>query len=434
MNAAIFTLGCRLNQYESEVLADQLSARGFKIVPWGGNDVALGIINTCAVTRLAEAKCRQIIRNFIKANPSAFCVITGCYSQTNAEAIAKIKGVDCVVGNQNKLNIDAWFPQNLEKSFPPKMFVEPMSRDDFSVPFVPASDSITLRANLKIQDGCDFFCSYCLIPKARGRARSREFDDIVAEAKSLVSRGVRELVLTGVNIGTYHFENKTIVEIVDALAAIPNLARIRIGSIEPMTIPEDILDRMADPGHPLMPFLHMPIQSACDRILKDMHRHYNVAEYLKFLNHAVARVPALTVGTDIMIGFPGETNEEFAITCDNFMNYPFTFCHVFTYSERAGTSAARRSDQVDVPTRQRRSSTLRALSAKKREKFMQQFIGQTVEVLFENPVPEKNITPAYTPNYLRVLVAGTHTANTLARVKITACTRGGNAAMIGEIC
>ncbi len=418
MKASIFTLGCRLNQYETEVLSDQLVARGFEILPWGSSGVDLGIVNTCAVTRLAEAKCRQIVRNFVRQNPQAFCVVTGCYAQTSAAALAKIPGVDLIVGNRDKLATDAWLPRDLQKLPFPRQTVVAMPKEDFKVPFVPVTQAISLRANLKIQDGCDFMCSYCLIPKARGRARSRDFEDIVAEARSLVARGVRELVLTGVNIGTYRFGDKTIVEIVDALAAIPQLARIRIGSIEPKTVPEGILDRMANPAHPLMPFLHLPIQSACDRILKDMHRHYDVAEYFQFLNRAVSRVPGLTVGTDIMIAFPGETDAEFEMTCDNFMRQPFTFCHVFTYSERPTTSAARRQDQVPVPVRQRRSAILRGLSAKKRRAFMLKYIGQTQEVLFENPVPGKNVTPAYTQNYLRVLVEGVHPANTLAQVEL----------------
>lgn len=416
--ASVFTLGCRLNQYESEVLEDQLRSRGFEIAPRGGKDVALGIINTCAVTGLAEAKCRQTIRNFIKANPSAFCVVAGCYSQTAAAEAAKIPGVDLVVGNADKLNLDAWFPKTLEKTFPPKISVAAMPKGDFTVPFVPAEEAVSLRANLKIQDGCNFMCSYCLIPKARGRARSRDFADIVAEAKSLVARGVRELVLTGVNVGTYDFEGKTIVEITDALAEIKDLFRIRIGSIEPKTVPEGILDRMADPSHPLMPFLHIPAQSLCDRILKDMHRHYNVAEFSDFLEFAAKRVPALTVGTDLMVGFPGETDAEFEESCRRFMSLPFAFCHVFSYSERAGTPAACRKDRISVPVKQRRSAVLRALSLKKRREFMEKFVGGEAEVLFENPVPAKKITPAYTRNYLRVLVPGIFAANTLARVSL----------------
>lgn len=423
--ACVFTLGCRLNQYETEVLRDKLAAGGYSIVEWG-EAADLAIINTCTVTRLAEAKCRQIIRGFVKANPKGFCAVVGCYSQTGTPAIARIPGVDLIVGNQDKLNV-LEYVGDASKNSVPVIVREKISRDDFTVSFV-GDAPFNKRANLKIQDGCNFMCSYCIIPFARGRARSRDFENLMAEARSLAERGVRELVLTGVNIGTYGNSGKDILGIVDALAEIPGIDRIRIGSIEPKTIPDGIFDRMSDPAHPLMPFLHLPIQSGCNRILKDMHRHYTLEEYLDFAERVCARVPNLCLGTDIMIGFPGETDEEFEETCRTFMEGPFAYCHVFTYSERDGTPAARRTDRVPVPVRQRRSAALRALSSKKRHAFMERYLGQEAEVLFENP--SGDVFPGYTQNYLRVIVPasafpGENLANQMRTVRLASI--GGDA-------
>ena len=286
--ASLFTLGCRLNQYETEALRDRLEARGYEIVPWGV-PADLAIINSCTVTQLAEAKCRQIIRGFIKANPQSFCAVVGCYSQTGAEAIAKIAGVDLIVGNRDKLNVLDFIGDG-EKRERPEIICGKMPTAEFSISATCASP-FTKRANLKIQDGCNFMCSYCIIPFARGRARSRNLADLVAEAQSLAARGVREITLTGVNIGTYDNSGKDILGVVDAVAGVPGIDRIRIGSIEPKTIPDGIFDRMSDPAHPLTPFLHLPLQSGCERILRDMRRHYTLAEYLDFIREIDRRVP-----------------------------------------------------------------------------------------------------------------------------------------------
>lgn len=418
--ASLFTLGCRLNQYETDVLRDRLEALGFEIVPWGA-PAELGIVNSCTVTQLAEAKCRQTIRGFIKANPSAFCAVVGCYSQTGASAIAQIPGVDLIVGNREKLRVaELVAARDLLKRDVPEIVCGAIPRNVFSVPALRGTP-ITKRANLKIQDGCDFGCSYCIIPTARGRARSREFADIAAEARSLAARGVREITLTGVNVGTYANGGNDILAVVDAVAAVPGIDRLRIGSIEPKTVPDGIFDRMGDAAHALAPFLHLPIQSGCERILRDMRRHYTLAEYLDFIRKIAARVPEICIGTDIMVGFPGETDAEFDETCRTFTQNPFAYAHVFTYSERAGTPAARRTDRVPVPVRQRRSAALRALSAAQLRKFSERFLGREEEILLENRQGE--FFPGYTRNFLRVLVpasdfAGENVANTFRCVRL----------------
>ncbi len=394
--ASIHTHGCRLNQAESLVLSERLVEAGYTVVPWGA-PADLGILNTCTVTREAEAKCRQSLRAFIRRNPHAFTAVIGCYSQTGAREIAEIPGVDLIVGNQDKMSVLDFAREG--KNPRPVILRERIDREDFSIQF--AGETVyNKRANLKVQDGCDFMCSFCIIPFARGRARAREWRNLMAEARSLVERGVRELVLTGVNIGTFDHGGRDVTALVDALDAIPGLKRIRVSSIEPTTVPVALLDRMADPAHKLMPYLHLPLQSGCDRILQAMRRRYTVAEYAAFIAEAEQRVPGLCLGTDILVGFPGEREPDFEKTCRFFLEQPFAYAHVFSYSERQGTRAARHDDQVPVPERNRRSAHLRRLSATKRYDFYEAWRGREVEVLFEDPADGH--WPGLTANYIRV--------------------------------
>ena len=283
----------------------------------------------------------------------------------------------------------------------PVIVRERINGGDFSIEFLGEAP-FNKRANLKVQDGCNCGCSFCIIPKARGSARSRDFENTLDEARSLARRGVRELVLTGVNIGAYDAKGRDITALTDALAGVPGIDRIRISSIEPATVPPSLLDRMADDTHPLLPHLHLPLQSGCERILRDMRRRYSRGEYADFAQMAAARVPGLFLGTDIMVGFPGETENEFCETCDFFLQMPFAFAHVFAYSEREGTGAARRADLVPVPVRQQRSARLRRLAASRRHDFLAAHTGRTMRVLFEDF--HAGAWPGYTDNYVRVVV------------------------------
>lgn len=418
LRASLHTLGCRLNQYETQLLRDQLRAAGYRIVPFG-ESADLGVINTCTVTRQADAKCRAEIRRFIRKNPEALTVVIGCYSQMGTDAIAGIPGVDLIIGNHDKLNFMDYLPP--EKPEVPILVRDRIDSSDFSISFV-GDRPFPYRANLKVQDGCDFVCAFCIIPRARGRARSRDFGNLMAEARQLVGRGVRELILTGVNIGTYDNSGRTFLDLVDALDAIPGLDRIRISSIEPTTVTEAIFPRMADPGHAVLPYLHLPLQSGSDGVLADMRRRYTLDEYLAFVDAAVAAVPDLCVGTDILVGYPTESEAGFEESCRTFLEGPFHYCHVFSFSERPGTRAARypAGDQVPVPERRRRSAHLRALSAKKRHEFYSRYQGRRMEVLFEDP--SESVWSGYTENYIRVVVktAPTSLRNELARVELVA--------------
>lgn len=413
--ASIHTVGCRLNQSESVLLAEQLQAAGYDLVPFG-EPADLGIINTCTVTGEADAKSRQLVRAFIRKNPHAYTAVIGCYSQMGHKALSEIDGIDLIVGNQEKLNVLAYVAQG--KNDRPLIVRDRIERDDFTVDVVGHAP-FTRRANLKIQDGCDFMCSFCIIPFARGRARSRDFSNLLDEARQLVARGAKEIVITGVNIGTYSNNAKAIVDVVDALAEIEGLRRIRISSIEPTTIPAALLDRMRDAAHPLVPYLHVPVQSGSDHVLALMKRRYTRSEYLEFIQTAQRSVPGICIGTDIMVGMPGEDDAAFEETYDLLAAAPVHYAHVFTYSERPGTPALRLPNKVAPETKSQRSARLRRLSDSKRHDFYSSYLGHTVEVLFEHV--ENEHWTGYTGNYIRVGVSSSLSLeNDLRTVRLTA--------------
>lgn len=396
--ASVHTLGCRLNQSETALLEERLRAAGYDLVPFG-QPADLAIVNTCTVTHEADAKSRQAVRGFVRKNPDAFVAVIGCYAQMGADSVAAIPGVDVVIGTQEKLNVLDYVRP--DKNEAPVVVRDKMSRLDFEVPFVNEAPALSRRANLKVQDGCDFMCSFCIIPFARGRARSRTMPNLLAEAQQLVERGAKELVLTGVNVGTYDLDGNGIVDIADALHALPGLARIRISSIEPTTVPEALLERMADASHKLVPYLHLPLQSGSDAILSAMRRRYTRQDYIDFVQRAHARVPGIGIGTDILVGFPGEADADFQDTLALLRDTPIFYAHVFKYSEREGAASIRMDGKVDPRVAQARSEELRALSEHKTRLFQEQYLGREVEVLFESR-DEHGLWQGYTPNYLRV--------------------------------
>ena len=411
--ASVHTLGCRLNQSESFLMKDQLEKAGYEQVPFG-EPSDLAIINTCTVTRMADAKCRNAIRSYIRKNPKAFVAVVGCYSQIGYKAIAEIPGVDLILGNREKLNVLDYV--QLGKNERPAIIRDRITKEDFTIDFV-GDLPYEKRANLKIQDGCSFICSFCIIPKARGPARSRDLENLLSEARQMASRGIREIVLTGVNIGTFESRDGNLIAVLDRLNAIDGIDRIRISSIEPTTIPTELFPRMNDPQHALLPFLHIPLQAGSDAVLKSMRRKYNLKEYLDFLYLAYESVDDLCLGTDIMVGYPNEGEKEFEETCRTFMDHPFSYCHVFTFSERDGTPAARMEDRNDVPIKQVRSAKLRRLSESKRYAFYESHVGREMTVLFEDP--KDGLWPGYTDNYVRVFVESPHDLhNQIGKVRL----------------
>jgi threonylcarbamoyladenosine tRNA methylthiotransferase MtaB len=400
LRASLHTLGCRLNQAETALLSDQLRRGGYQVVEFG-EPCDLAILNTCAVTEKAEAECRHLIRTVRKRSPEAFVAVTGCYAQTGADDLQKMEGIDLIVGSQHKMELTRYLTSLERRPVPELVHTRTIVREDFTLDGIGAYDET--RANLKVQDGCSFMCSFCIIPFSRGHERSRQLDDVVREAEGLVARGHREIVITGVNIGRYAYEGLSLVDIVRSLEQVPGLARIRISSIEPTTISDELLEWMAGPSK-LCPYLHVPVQSGDDGILKAMNRRYSAREYAAFVDHAVRRVPDLGLGTDVMVGFPGETDQAFTRTRALLTDLPFAYFHVFSYSPRPRTASLKLRDTVPSRTVKSRSQALCALSRSKCLSFYHRHLGQTVLVLFESRNKQGFFT-GLTPNYMRVAVS-----------------------------
>lgn len=412
--ASFTTLGCRLNQTESALLAGAFRSKGYEIVTWG-TPCDLVVVNTCSVTEQGEARCRNVIRQALRRSPQAFVVVTGCYAQVGLEALRRIPGVDMVVGTEYKDKFPAFIdrPRKLEE--PVVLHSRLIDDADFEIEGV--GEYLTTRANVKVQDGCDFFCSFCIIPFTRGRERSRRLEDVVREAQALAEHGHQEIVLTGVNIGRYRNEGRTFFGLVRALEGVEGLRRIRITSIEPTTIEPSLVSHMARSAK-LCHYLHVPVQSGDDAVLERMNRRYSTAEYRAFVEDVAVRVPDVGLGTDVIVGFPGETGERFERTYAFLESLPLTYFHVFSYSKRYGTKAARQEGHVPPEIIKERSRRLRDLSIRKRRRFASRYLGREVEVLFEQR-DKAGLWTGLTDNYLRVgAVSSGSLKNRFARVFI----------------
>ena len=434
--AALHSLGCRLNHAETELIRQRLERAGYRIVPWGEPAEVL-VLNSCTVTAEADATSRQALRRARRTHPDARLAVVGCHAQLHAEALANQGLADVIVGNGDKLAVVDHISAAPAAGTPaaPRIVLAPLARAAFALDFDPGSlrsEDGGTRAHLKIQDGCDFMCSFCIIPKARGRARPRSLDNLMAEAEALAERGAKEIVLTGVNLGTFEAQGVALPQVVDRLDALPGLARVRIGSIEPTTVDEGLLERMAAPGHKLAPFLHLPLQSGSDAILSAMRRRYTAAQYAAFAERALARVPDLCLGADVMAGFPGEDDSAFGDTFALVSGLPFAYLHVFGYSPRPGTAAARMPGAVPAPIRDRRVAALRTLGEAKRLAFHRRFLGRQVEVLFEKPRRE-GLAEGYTERFVRVQAPAPDAAALRNRILPVRLVEAGPHAAVGEI-
>ena len=400
------------------MLAARLQRDGYRVVDFG-EPTDLLVVNTCSVTEDAERTCRYIIRKTLRHSPDAFVAVTGCYAQTGVQELRTIPGIDLIVGNQFKWDLPSFLPapHALKKQPDPEVLhTRTIDREDFALPEYGEPDST--RALLKIQDGCNVMCSFCLIPFARGHERSRLRDDVIREAEILVAGGYKEIVLTGVNVGQYRQGKLDLVGLIAQLEAIEGLERIRISSIEPTTITDALLEQMASSSK-LCPYLHIPLQSGDDTILSAMNRPYNVEEFIHLIHRALSAIPHLGLGTDVMVGFPGETEEAFGQTLGIARELPFSYLHVFTYSQRPGTAATKLPDQVPIPVARERAKILAELSRLKRLAFAERYIGSTVSVLFESGEMD-GFRLGVTANFLKVGVPSTiDLTNHLNEVRIT---------------
>ena len=425
-SVSFYTLGCRLNQAETAILSDSFQERGYLIKDFG-QQTDICVINTCSVTGQSEARCRNTIRGILRKHPETFVVVVGCYAQVGLQVLRSIPGIDMIVGTEEKFKIPDFLYRRTELSDERRIFPkqanaliyhsEQITKDDFTIDSVGNFTRHT-RANIKIQDGCNFFCSYCIVPHTRGRDRSRKFDDIRKEALQLAKRGHQELVITGVNIGTYSSSGKQFLDVLKLLEDIEGIQRIRITSIEPMTIPDGIIDYMAT-SRKLCRFFHIPLQSGDDSILKRMNRRYCRREFSEFVLRLAEAVPGVNIGTDIIVGFPGEGPEEFEHSRQVLAELPLNYAHVFSFSAREGTPAARFPKSVSPAEIKERSQILRELSRQKRQAFYASYIGKTVNVLFEQK-EKSGLFTGYTENYMKVGVeTGRELSNSFHDVRIT---------------
>ncbi len=395
------TLGCKLNYAETASLEKQFVEQGFTIVPFGEkSDVS--VINTCSVTERADRECRQLVRRAGRVSPDAFIVVLGCYAQLQPEEIASIDGVDLVLGASEKFRLFD-YSGNFRKYDSPRVFVSPISSaSDFGPAYSGGVDERT-RAFLKIQDGCDFNCSFCTIPLARGKSRSQSIEDCVLQAVHLVDQGYREIVLTGVNVGDFGKHIGTsLIKLLEQLHAIEGLERIRISSIEPNLLTDELLDFWTA-SKKICNHFHIPLQSGSDEILKKMRRRYTSFDYRKLVDSIRRKSPDAGIGADVIVGFPGETNDLFMKSYDFIHDLPISYLHVFTYSERPNTPSLELEGRVEPRIRYKRSEFLRILGLQKKQAFYLSQLHTTQKVLIENTV-ENNMLSGYTGNYIRVFV------------------------------
>ena len=422
--AALHNLGCKVNAYETEAMQEMLEQAGYEIVPFReGADIY--IINTCTVTNIADRKSRQMLHRARKMNPDAIVVAAGCYVQAQAEKQEVDPCIDIVLGNNRKKDLIAVLEEYQQKKAEGECLeeVEDISRTKDYEPLSLTKPGDHTRAYIKVQDGCNQFCTYCIIPYARGRVRSREVEDVILEVRALAENGYREVVLTGIHLSSYGIDfdgERHLLELIRAVHEVEGIRRIRLGSLEPGIITEEFAEALA--ALPKMcPHFHLSLQSGCDATLKRMNRRYTSGEYYekcRILRKYFDR-PALT--TDVIVGFPGETEEEFRQSMEFVDKVDFYETHIFKYSRREGTKAAVMENQVSEQVKAQRSALMISLGEKKRRAYEESFVGSEVEVLVEEPdvIDGRKVQTGHTKEYIKVaLESGEDLRNQIVKVRI----------------
>lgn len=401
--AAYHTLGCKLNFAETSTIARQLTEAGYKKVNFD-EKADVYVINTCSVTENADKECKLHVKRSMKANPEGLVVVVGCYAQLKPEEIAGIEGVDLVLGAKEKFNVLSYL-NDLEKSAYGQVHSCEIDEADFFIGSYSIGDRT--RAFLKVQDGCDYKCTYCTIPLARGISRSDTIENVLKNAREISSKGIKEIVLTGVNIGDYgkgEFGNKkhehTFLDLIKELDKVDGIERIRISSIEPNLLKDEAIELVAK-SRSFVPHFHIPLQSGCDDLLKKMKRRYLTKLYSDRIAKIREVMPDAAIGVDVIVGFPGETEEKFMETYHFLNELPISYLHVFTYSERENTEAVLMENVVPIPERKKRNKMLRILSEKKKMAFYQSQLGKTLPVLWEHD-NKNGMMHGFTENYVRV--------------------------------
>jgi len=402
---AIATLGCKVNQFESEALMSALEQRGYGLVPFGeGADIT--IINTCTVTHRADFQSRQLVRRAFRSNPKSLIIVTGCYSQLEPETLAGIEGVKYLLGNREKGQIPDLLPLMREGGFPRIRVSDIHEETLFSDLPLPSFHCHT-RAFLKIQDGCDARCSYCIVPHARGQGRSLPPERVMEHLKGLKERGFKEVVLTGIHIGSYGLDLSppfTLEKLLRRIEEEETPDRIRLSSIEPMDFSEDLISLLSQ-SKKVCPHLHIPIQSGDDEILRRMNRNYDRSYLSDLIQELHRRIQKLSIGADVIVGFPGEAEERFKSTYELIESLPFSYLHIFPFSKRKGTPAFQFPQRVDEAVIKKRAEEMRELGKQKRQTFYRQFLHQELNVLVEDrKEKESGRWKGLSRNYIPVLL------------------------------
>lgn len=397
-SVAFYTLGCKLNFSETSTISRQMEAHGFAKKEF--TDAAdVYVINTCSVTDHADRKCKKVVKEALKYNPNAFVVIIGCYAQLKPQEIAGIPGVDLVLGAAEKFNLVEHLANNYSKKDKASVFNSNIKETNIFIPGFSVGDRT--RSFLKVQDGCDYFCSFCTIPLARGKSRSHTISETLKIAEQVAQTDVKEVVLTGVNLGDFGVtNNETFYDLIVELDKIDGIDRYRISSIEPNLLEDRIIDFVAD-SQKFMPHFHIPLQSGSDALLKSMRRKYLSHLYSEKVQRIKSVMPHAAIGVDVIVGFPGETDEEFKTTYEFLNNLDVSYLHVFPYSERKNTTAAKLKEKVHQYIRNERTEMLRILSEKKKRAFYLNNVGRSFNVLFENEEKDGKMY-GFTENYIKV--------------------------------
>lgn len=416
---AFYTLGCKVNQYESAAMAELFEKKGYEIVDFD-DEADVYVINTCDVTNESGRKSRQIIRKATRKNPKAKVAVVGCYAQLESDKVSKLPGVSVVIGTKDRHKI-VELVEKAQECDEQVVEVGDIMKERAFEEIAFKGHRTKTRAFLKIQEGCNMFCSYCIIPYARGPVRSRAVESIIAEAKRLAEDGFKEIVLTGIHLGLYGFDFKEkrnhLLEVISKISQVEGIERIRLSSIEALELTEEFLDGLLKIENFCHHF-HIPLQSGCDTVLKRMNRRYTTSDFRNKINYIRDIMPDVSITTDVIVGFPGETEEEFQETESFIKEIEFSKLHVFPFSPRRGTVAADMPNQVEKSVKADRSHRLIQLSQKLEKSFREKFINTTQNVLFEEKKGH-NKYEGLTENYIRVLVESEENLhNQIAQVKL----------------